>query len=872
MKNTRVGEEYWTEFDQRLDKRFGLRLVKAFSHTCIHFVGLKQTRAELYEKCIEHLQSRETYCGTVALIEMKINRKLSVDSLSFLAKGLQNISWSYSETRKDSSKQAIIYFKSLPQQSYKILNFSKLREYPPDFYSEKMPLSVIENDPLFHNFKSFYDVCNISAEIDKDGKFLNISATFLGGGEVTNRLLNKDENTRKSAQSKEQMKMRSLDSLMKIILTYLTLILSILFLVGTLLAIKYLNIESNTSSCMTIHIIVILLLAHVLFLFGSGMTDFPTLCIVIGVLSHYSWLSFFLWINIFVTYITLKLKSIWKFLGPDKSGSDIVEDRFRKYNYKIGYFIPLLIVIPAAILGNLEIENIQLVDTVKACFPNTYPLNLLVFAIPVFISIIYNIICLCISCINIHKLRKVKVHRSIHTSRSYLSMFIKLCSISGISWCIGILAELFDSTVLDYIFIISSGLHGFIISICFISSEQIKSAIKKKFKGKEEVIEVSIIPQEGALSTTSDRVHSGDINSMNLNDLSDQSTVYVSAYVEITVTCNKHSTKGHVRYCPESERFIAGNDKQTAELEYFTAGNDQQTGDLEHFSAGNDQQALELERFIARNDQQTAESEHFIDGYEQQTAESEHYIAGNDQQTAESEHFIACYDQRTAESQHFIAGNDQQTAESQHYIDSNDQPTAESLHFIGGNDQKTAESEYSIACYGQQTTESLYFIACYDQQIAELQHFIARNYQQTAKSQHYIACNEQQSEPQFVTFYPISKPENTEQTVHELRQITMVSQHLFSGQNAVKETTIFHYVPRRNKVLTNNGNMFLNSNDEELSRIYTEVDMYLPGTQIYKVDSSKMYDMTLDRNESYKIIVDMKENISYKNKVTFHIL
>lgn len=265
------------------------------------------------------------------------------------------------------------------------------------------------------------------------------------------------------------------DEFVKGILTYITLSISCGAILPTLIIHRYINLASSIPGLISEQILVILFLFNVCFISGGLVRPYQTVCFIISVISHFLLLSFFSWVSIFVCHTLQKLKTIRKI-----NRNPFIKVPFPKKYFLIGYSIPFAIVLPSVILEVCDCTNINFGYTKSACFPTGYPENLVVVVAPVLLCLLIHLVCLAYSAWYFHKVNRVNPDDSMNTSKSYLSVYLRLGLISCLSWGLGVLSEALDANILRYLFIIFSGSHGMVFTLCIVTTKSFQQTFRDK--------------------------------------------------------------------------------------------------------------------------------------------------------------------------------------------------------------------------------------------------------------------------------------------------------------------------------------------------------------------------------------------------------
>lgn len=260
----------------------------------------------------------------------------------------------------------------------------------------------------------------------------------------------------------------------EIILTCIFMGLSSVSLLFAVVIQKHLKLTKSHAGKLSQSLMICMIFSHLLFIFGFGANDYNDVCFVIGVISHYVWLCCFTWMVIYSAMIIQVVKK--------QSMQMVTLKSLPFYIYIIGYGTPFFIVVPSLILDLTTQIKIGYADDV--CFPSVYPTNIVVFILPVSISILMNVFVLTV--VGCHVRTSEKGIEDLSTNvqtRLYWPVYIRLVLFSGLSWLLGIVAEATGIDFIRFVFLCSAGLHGFFFSVSYLTSKQVRAEFKKERRG-----------------------------------------------------------------------------------------------------------------------------------------------------------------------------------------------------------------------------------------------------------------------------------------------------------------------------------------------------------------------------------------------------
>lgn len=267
---------------------------------------------------------------------------------------------------------------------------------------------------------------------------------------------------------------KTLSSFIQSVITYVTMATSTIVLIGTLFIFIYFNLFKTLAENVCINIMLMLTFGNILFMFGVGAVDNQYVCLVIGVVLHYTWLCVFTWVSIYTFLISKILMQLKVNLAYD-----INKDFSKTSVYFMGYGFPMLFVVPCIFIEFLKPNGFDVGYSVMYCFPTRYPANLIFFSAPVVLSLAVNFILLCVSGRHLNLHVSDNLHQSSKRTMGYIIAFVKMCLISGLFWILGILAQVLKNEILGYVFIIVTGSQGLIVSVCFLKSQVVAKKIRQ---------------------------------------------------------------------------------------------------------------------------------------------------------------------------------------------------------------------------------------------------------------------------------------------------------------------------------------------------------------------------------------------------------
>ena len=220
-----------------------------------------------------------------------------------------------------------------------------------------------------------------------------------------------------------------------------------------------------------------LFLAQVLFLVSRNTTS-QSACTSVATSMHYAFLVSFFWLNVVTVNIWLTVCR-----NPCEMMSRKGWKRFLSYSL-YAWLAPLIIIIIALMLDKYRPDSkyAPRYGDNGICWLNNNVGVLLFFAIPLAIIILLNFAAYIHTAVTIYKMRKFSVQNSGKGNIKVIIINAKLCLLTGITWIFGYVAAVFNSKELRIVFVVLNATYGLWLAICFLTSENVFSQLKQKFR------------------------------------------------------------------------------------------------------------------------------------------------------------------------------------------------------------------------------------------------------------------------------------------------------------------------------------------------------------------------------------------------------
>lgn len=204
-------------------------------------------------------------------------------------------------------------------------------------------------------------------------------------------------------------------------------------------------------------------------------------CYASSLISHYFYLAYFCWSNTMAIDVWRTFRTLSSSLP---SQADLRKRHFVYYSI-YSWSVPAAIVTVAVVMDAVE-ASVRPLYAVRFCWISN-PFGLLIFLyVPCLLVTAANILLFILSSVNICYSSMDDVQSRFGgrglEGRQRLFLYVRLASVMGITWVSGLLASVAKSTVLWYVFVITTAFQGVYIGLCFMATNQMRKQIKEKFR------------------------------------------------------------------------------------------------------------------------------------------------------------------------------------------------------------------------------------------------------------------------------------------------------------------------------------------------------------------------------------------------------
>ena len=216
-----------------------------------------------------------------------------------------------------------------------------------------------------------------------------------------------------------------------------------------------------------------ILLGDIVFLLGVPLFSYlhvHLLCTTVAILLHYVFLCRFSWMTVMGSEL------VRSFYNMKKLNKSAVEDwKLLSLYMLVGWLLPLVIVIPTIVV-NFTVDNSVNYGVGSSCWINGVIALIVIFAVPVGVSIVYNTIAFIVVIVVIAYIRHQPMLSSMHRKKVVWMQLYKdvrfvfaAFTLTGLSWLFGFLALLSrDLSWAWYLFIIFSSTQALAVSVAFL--------------------------------------------------------------------------------------------------------------------------------------------------------------------------------------------------------------------------------------------------------------------------------------------------------------------------------------------------------------------------------------------------------------------
>ena len=260
----------------------------------------------------------------------------------------------------------------------------------------------------------------------------------------------------------------------KHILSLVCICLSIGSLLVTIITYCTCSVLQSQPGINNLILCVFLLLAQTVYQFGVGQTTLPDVtCSMIGMVCHFLWLSVMFSMNMCCIRMLLIFKRHSKISPRFK-----LKQTVRNIIYVI--CASTLFVVVNIVVSVVTSNGTDIGYGGQVCYFSSNVMQTLTFVFPSAVTLIVNIV---LFAYVVYRIRKVGVSTArVNKERNYLSVYVRLSTLTGLTWVFGFLQIFLNIEALEYLFIIFSAGQGVFIMIAFMLNKRVMSLLCAKDK------------------------------------------------------------------------------------------------------------------------------------------------------------------------------------------------------------------------------------------------------------------------------------------------------------------------------------------------------------------------------------------------------
>lgn len=217
-----------------------------------------------------------------------------------------------------------------------------------------------------------------------------------------------------------------------------------------------------------------LLIAQCFFQFTFTRTEYPELCIVFGILTHFFWLTAILWmsactVHMFRTFVTRKTYSSKRILDPQVC----------IYTLCCYLFAALVVAINVGVSAR-QSDGKSIGYGGNICYISSPLMVGLTFALPVGIIIVINLL---VFLIVIYKISESTMHFDMQpTERANTIIYMKLSTLTGATWIFGYIYIWTGFEPMEFVFIVLNAGQGVFIFLSFVCNKKVMCLYQELFR------------------------------------------------------------------------------------------------------------------------------------------------------------------------------------------------------------------------------------------------------------------------------------------------------------------------------------------------------------------------------------------------------
>jgi cadherin EGF LAG seven-pass G-type receptor 1 len=223
-----------------------------------------------------------------------------------------------------------------------------------------------------------------------------------------------------------------------------------------------------------------LFLANTVYTISSLFESYPHICTVMGMLSHFLWVSVMCWMTISCLDIYLAVTSLLH-LRRDKN----VSKKVLLY-FSINFAVSILMVALHNLLNFQQSQGSSLGYSATVCFLIQNKTKLYTFGLPLGLMVVVNSILFVYTQVRIRQ----NLYATEYRSATMLGVYFRLSAISGLSWVFGFVHQYTDIDIFSHAHTLLTGSQGMLILLAYVTTFKTTTR-RKQSSGIEQLNERS---------------------------------------------------------------------------------------------------------------------------------------------------------------------------------------------------------------------------------------------------------------------------------------------------------------------------------------------------------------------------------------------
>ena len=152
--------------------------------------------------------------------------------------------------------------------------------------------------------------------------------------------------------------------------------------------------------------------------------------------------------------------------------------RWKRFLLYHVYALVLPLVFVAINIGVSQDRNRSIGYGSLACYIDTQDMIIFTFALPVGLIVVINLLFFLVVVVKLS--RSPSVQKNVQNERNDFKIFVKLSTITGITWVFGLIYMLADVVVFSYLFIVLSASQGVFLFFAFVANRRVVAMLREK--------------------------------------------------------------------------------------------------------------------------------------------------------------------------------------------------------------------------------------------------------------------------------------------------------------------------------------------------------------------------------------------------------